>query len=190
MTNQTDASSMSSNFFALFEQPVGFEVNQSQLDTQLRVLQKQHHPDNARDTHAQRQAEQTSAVINHAYQTLSHPDTRASYLLEMSGHAHNLEQSIADLDFLDDAMEMRMDLDDALAQHDQTTLRTLHPKVSDRLQTQSARFVTAYDEKAWEDAIDATQKLKFLVKLDADIRAGLDDVMQAAHDDGDDDLYM
>lgn len=34
------------NFFALFEQPVQFEVNQESLDQHLRLLQKRYHPDN------------------------------------------------------------------------------------------------------------------------------------------------
>ena len=107
----------------------------------------------------------------------------------MADHSDGLEQSIADLDFLDDAMEMRIDLDDALMQKDQATLRALYPKIAERLQAQSTRFKEAYTAQAWPDAIDATQKLKFLVKLDADVRAGLDDVMQSTHD-ADDDLYM
>lgn len=188
--NHTDNTPANSNFFALFEQPVQFELDQRELDTQLRVLQKRYHPDNTHDATAKREAEQTSAIINHAYQTLSHPDARASYLLEMADHSEGLEQSIADLDFLDDAMEMRMDLDDALIQKNQATLRALYPKIAERLETQSTRFTKAYAAQSWSDAVDATQKLKFLVKLDADVRAGLDDVMQSVHDDGDDDLYM
>lgn len=45
---------------------------------------------------------------------LSAPDSRASYLLDMADQAQNIEHSIADLDFLEDAMQMRMDLDDAI----------------------------------------------------------------------------
>ena len=34
------------SFFALFEQPVQFEVDQHSLDQHLRLLQKRYHPDN------------------------------------------------------------------------------------------------------------------------------------------------
>ena len=140
-------------------------------------------------TQALQQSEQTSALINQAYQTLSNPDSRAAYLLDMSGQAQTLEQSIADLDFLDDAMNMRIDLDDAINDKDRSTLEQLHPQITTRLQTQSDRFGNAYASEDWQTAIDATQKLKFLVKLDADITIGLDDV---AHNDqaDDDDLYV
>ncbi len=182
------------NFFALFEQPVQFEVNQDSLDQHLRLLQKRYHPDNVAknltDTaQAQQHSEQASALINQAYQTLSAPDSRAGYLLAMADQAQNLEHSIADLDFLEDAMEMRMDLDDAIEGKDRQTLQQLHPQITERLSKQSQRFNDAYQNKDWQTAIDATQKLKFLVKLNADVITGIDEVATAEHSD-DDDLYV
>ena len=186
------------NFFALFKQPVQFAVNQEHLDQQLRLLQKRYHPDNlsvandknaADSVQAKQQSEQASALINQAYQTLSVPDSRASYLLDIAGQAQNLEHSIADLDFLEDAMEMRIDLDDAIGDKDIATLKQLHPQITERLAKQSERFNTAYQSQDWQTAIDATQKLKFLVKLDADVTTGLDTVASTEHLD-DDDLYV
>ena len=186
------------NFFALFEQPIQFSVNQELLDQQLRLLQKRYHPDNlfvedskntADSAQAKQQSEQASALINQAYQTLSVPDSRASYLLDIAGQAQNLEHSIADLDFLEDAMEMRIDLDEAIEAKELKALKQLHPQITERLAKQSERFNTAYQSQDWQSAIDATQKLKFLVKLDADVTTGLDEVASAEHLD-DDDLYV
>lgn len=185
------------NFFALFEQPVQFAVNQERLDQQLRLLQKRYHPDNlvadskntADSAQAKQQSEQASALINQAYQTLRNPDSRASYLLDIAGQAQNLEHSIADLDFLEDAMQMRMDLDDAIEGKELAVLKQLHPQITVRLNKQSERFDSAYQSQDWQTAIDATQKLKFLVKLEADVTTGLDEVASAEHLD-DDDLYV
>ena len=182
------------NFFALFEQPVQFEVAQDSLDQRLRLLQKRYHPDNvaknvADTAKAQQQSEQASALINQGYQTLSAPDSRASYLLDMAGQAQNLEHSIADLDFLEDAMEMRMDLDDAIGDKDVATLKQLHPQITERLAKQSASFRSAYESQNWQTAIDATQKLKFLVKLNADVVTAIDGISAATQLD-DDDLYV
>ncbi|WP_201591632.1 Fe-S protein assembly co-chaperone HscB [Psychrobacter pulmonis] len=185
------------NFFALFEQPVQFAVNQERLDQQLRLLQKRYHPDNlvadsknvADSAQAKQQSEQASALINQAYQTLRDPDSRASYLLDIAGQAQNLEHSIADLDFLEDAMQMRMDLDDAIEGKELAVLKQLNPQITVRLNKQSERFDSAYQSQDWQTAIDATQKLKFLVKLDADVTTGLDEVASAEHLD-DDDLYV
>lgn len=193
MTDSTSEAKFD-NFFALFEQPVQFEINQDNLDQHLRLLQKRYHPDNvaknlANTAQAQQQSEQASALINQAYQTLSVADSRASYLLDMVQQAQNLEHSIADLDFLEDAMQMRIDLDEAIEDKDRATLQQLHPQVTERLAKQSERFSKAYQDKDWQTAIDATQKLKFLVKLNADITSGLDEVATAEHSD-DDDLYV
>ncbi|WP_288726184.1 Fe-S protein assembly co-chaperone HscB [uncultured Psychrobacter sp.] len=185
------------NFFALFEQPVQFAVNQERLDQQLRLLQKRYHPDNlvadsknvADSAQAKQQSEQASAMINQAYQTLREPDSRASYLLDIAGQAQNLEHSIADLDFLEDAMQMRMDLDDAIEGKELAVLKQLNPQITVRLNKQSERFDSAYQSQDWQTAIDATQKLKFLVKLDADVTTGLDEVASAEHLN-DDDLYV
>lgn len=185
------------NFFTLFEQPVQFAVNQERLDQQLRLLQKRYHPDNlvadsknvADSAQAKQQSEQASALINQAYQTLRDPDSRASYLLDIAGQAQNLEHSIADLDFLEDAMQMRMDLDDAIEGKELAVLKQLNPQITVRLNKQSERFDSAYQSQDWQTAIDATQKLKFLVKLDADVTTGLDEVASAEHLN-DDDLYV
>ena len=182
------------NFFALFEQPVQFELRQDSLDQRLRLLQKRYHPDNVINNltdsvKAKQHSEQASALINQAYQTLSVPDSRAAYLLDMAGQAQTLEQSIADLDFLEDAMEMRMDLDDAINDKNRVTLQQLQPQIVERLNIQSNRFNNAYQHQEWQTAIDATQKLKFLVKLNADITTGLDDVASTEQLD-DDDLYV
>lgn len=185
------------NFFALFEQPIQFAVNQERLDQQLRLLQKRYHPDNlvadsknvADSAQAKQQSEQASALINQAYQTLRDPDSRASYLLDIAGQAQNLEHSIADLDFLEDAMQMRMDLDDAIEGKELAVLKQLNPQITVRLNKQSERFDSAYQSQDWQTAIDATQKLKFLVKLDADVTTGLDEVASAEHLN-DDDLYV
>ena len=186
------------NFFALFEQPAQFDVDQVRLEQQLRLLQKRYHPDNlavdetkgvTSALQAKQQSEQASALINQAYQTLSAPDSRASYLLQLADQAQNLEHSIADLDFLEDAMQMRIDLDEAIEDKDRATLQQLHPQITARLTKQSERFSLAYQDEDWKTAIDATQKLKFLVKLDADVTTGLDEVASAEQSD-DDDLYV
>ena len=183
------------NFFALFEQPIQFELAQQELDQRLRALQKRYHPDNVEKNSVEsssgvaiQQAEQASAIINQAYQTLSNPDSRAAYLLALANKADDLENSIADLDFLEDAMEMRINLDDAIDDKDRATLQQLHPQIAERLQNQSKRFSDSYASQDWNSAIDATQKLKFLVKLNADITIALDEV--ADSNQTDDDLYV
>lgn len=209
--NETAAkqSAQFSDFFSLFDLPVQFTIDHDALDAQYRALQKQYHPDNhsshwsksqtnpsnnqavstansAQDSAA---ASGVSAVINHAYQTLKMPDSRATYLLEMQDKAKTLDNSIADLEFLDDAMTMRMDLDDAIQEQSLPQLQQIKPLVAERLAQQSTRFDQAYIEKNWTEACDAAQKLKFLVKLNNDVLAGIDTIANQP-DASDDDLYV
>ena len=193
MTDNTSEAQFD-NFFALFEQSVQFDITQDSLDQRLRLLQKHYHPDNvaknvADNAKAKQHSEKASALINQGYQTLSAPDSRASYLLDLAGQAQNVEHSIADLEFLEDAMQMRIDLDEAIEAKELAALKQLHPQITERLAKQSERFNIAYQSQDWRTAIDATQKLKFLVKLDADVTTGLDEVASAEHLD-DDDLYV
>ena len=85
-------------------------------------------------------------------------------------------------------MELRIDLNDAIVEQDTAVLEQLQPQIAKRLQDQSVRFDTAYNSQDWQSAIDATQKLKFLVKLDADITIAIDEA--ATLDQSDDDLYV
>ncbi|MGM8871615.1 Fe-S protein assembly co-chaperone HscB [Psychrobacter sp. 2Y5] len=192
--NNMQSDAQFDNFFALFEQPVQFELSQQALDQRLRLLQKRYHPDNITKTQATdsdnlQQSGQASAVINQAYQILRHPDSRAAYLLDMAGQAQTLEHSIADLEFLDDAMDLRIDLETAIEDKERSSLQQLHPQITSRLDEQSTRFINAYQQQQWQTAIDATQKLKFLVKLNADITIALDELANAEQAD-DDDLYV
>ncbi|PNK59987.1 Fe-S protein assembly co-chaperone HscB [Psychrobacter sp. FDAARGOS_221] len=175
------------NFFALFEQPIAFDIDTSQLSKRLRQLQQQFHPDNLSSDESA-SSQQNSAIINHAYATLLHPDSRANYLLELSGQELNTDHSIADLDFLDDAMDMRMALDDAEGSADLATIKSLKSKAEQRIETHSNRFETAYNQQDWSTAMDATQKLKFLVKLKKDMDTAIDNSHQQPDDD--DELYL
>lgn len=200
LVNNAQSEAQFDNFFVLFEQPVQFELSQESLDHRLRTLQKRYHPDNLAKINAnninastdnltlQQHSEQASAIINQAYQTLSNADSRATYMLDMAGQAESLDQSIADLEFLDDAMQLRIELEEAIEGKDRLALQQLHPQITQRLDKQSLRFKQAYQQQDWQTAIDATQKLKFLVKLNADITTALDELVNTIQDD--DDLYV
>ena len=176
------------NFFALFDQPVQFVLSQDKLEQRLRELQQQYHPDNQQLTESQNssQNEQFSALINHAYQTLKSPDSRANYLLEMAGQDADVNHSIADLDFLDDAMELRIDIDESDTPEQ---LLALQQSVDTRIDKFAQQFEQVYNQQDWKQAMYSTQKLKFLVKLKKDVAKKIDALHQQ-DDADDDDLYL
>lgn len=171
------------NFFELFQLPVAFDIDGNALEQQLRQLQSRHHPDSQTDGEDKKHAGKMSAIINHAYQILKYPDSRASYLLELARQADNLQNSITDLDFLDTAMEFRTALDEA----DKAGLADLKPCLQAWLNDLSAQFNQSYQQQNWTHAIDFAQKLKFLVKIDKDLAKKVDELADFGNDD---DLYV
>lgn len=176
------------NFFALFDQPAQFQISLSDLQTRLHALQQAYHPDKATTESDKRLAETQSALINHAYQTLKAPDSRAGYLLEMVDQGANLDNSIVDLEFLDTAMDLRIDLQSAIDDKDSDRLQALSTQINALMDTHARAFESAYDQKNWHDAIESTQKLKFLQKLTEDVQAALHGAVLLGSDD--DDLYV
>ncbi len=168
------------NFFGLFGLPIAFDIDKNALKSALLSLQKQHHPD--RD--ANKASTNQASLINHAYQVLSHADSRAAYLLELSGQAVDLSQSINDWDFLDEMMDLRICLDTT---DDKMVLDQISNQVHALSQEQSTRFMQNYQNHTWAEAIDATRKLQFLSKLLVDIDAKVTKLLSQGHDD---DLYV
>ena len=106
--------------FELFELPVSFDVDLSQLNQRYRELQRVVHPDkfvNASDRERLLSVEK-AALINEAYQILKTPQRRARYMLELQGISFDDEKDIAlDPAFLMEQIELR----EALSELSQAT---------------------------------------------------------------------
>lgn len=173
---------MANHFFALFGLDVGFAIDKTQLKSKLLELQKQHHPDTTTDKST---AEQNASLINHAFSILNRDDHRAVYLLSLAGQDINPNQSINDLDFLDEMMEMRIQLDDA---NQSQELSALNDKIIHTINQHANAFQDAYTKQAWSLAQILAQKLQFLGKLQDDILAKYNQTL--SHHQDDDDLYV
>lgn len=172
------------NFFALFNLDVGFDIDKSHLKATLLELQKQHHPDKANNESDVILAQKNASLINHAYDVLLFDDSRAIYLLSLAGQEIDLEQSINDLNFLDEMMDIRMTLEDS---DDLAIIHQLNDTVN-QLNNQYAKdFKNAYGDQQWQSAKDTAQKLKFLAKLSHDIQEKLSNRQDDIQDD---DLYV
>lgn len=208
------------NYFELMNVPQQYQIDIAKLQQTLRQLQSKFHPDNNLDASVAEQNlslsanadgslresiaklsalkhEQASAIINEAYNTLKSPDSRASHLLALKGISQSINQPIRDLDFLDDAMSFRIDLDDA----DSQSITLLSKKLTEWLSNYQLAFDEVYqkidnpaaaeanDDALTKQAIDIIQKLQFLVKLQADVAKTTDELAKQNFDN-DDDLYV
>ncbi|VEG13185.1 Fe-S protein assembly co-chaperone HscB [Moraxella cuniculi] len=170
------------HFFALFGLPVDFNIDKQALKQAHLALQKQHHPDRNTANHG---SNQQASLINHAYQTLLADDSRADYLLQLSGVVVDASESIADWEFLDSMMQLRIELDDT---SDNGKLAQIAQQVGLINQAQAQRFIEAYGNQNWSQAIDASKKLQFTARLLDDIANKTSENL--AKDNTDDELYV
>ena len=156
------------NYFAWFDLPVAFQINQDALASRYRELQRQYHPDRfANHPDEQQKAVQWSAQLNTAYDILNSDVKRASYLLELSGRPISLNTSIADTDFLMSQLELREQLDEAESAEQLVGLRL---EVEEWLQSLAREFVLDYADEDWGEAQDTVRKMHFMANFLLDIR--------------------
>ena len=156
------------NYFAWFDLPVAFQLNQDALASCYRELQRQYHPDRfAHHPDEQQKAVQWSAQLNTAYDILNNEVKRASYLLELSGRPISLNTSIADTDFLMSQLELREQLDEAESAEQLVGLRL---EVEEWLQNLAREFVLDYADEDWVEAQDTVRKMHFMANFLLDIR--------------------
>lgn len=151
------------NHFELFNLPVALDIDLATLKAEFLKLQQQYHPDKAEDKD---QALIKSSEINQAFKALSAVDSRAAYLLSLKKQDYHLDQSISDFEFLQDALEIREQLDEASSAED---LFSLKVEVQQWIDGLVREFKIDYEDEDWGEARDTVRKLRFFVKVMADI---------------------
>lgn len=166
------------NFFEFFGLALEPTIDHALLATRYRERQQQYHPD--RGTFDSAEALRLSTLVNQAYDSLRLPDRRAAHILALNGQAHGLEQSIHDMDFLQNALELREQLDEVSSPVELVSLRT---ELQQWLDALSAEFAIDWREQEWADARDTARKLAFIQKVYDDL-----DRIEDRFDDLDDHL--
>ena len=156
------------NHFELFNLPVVLDINLDTLKAEFLKLQQQYHPDKAEDKD---QALIKSSEINQAYKALLNVDSRAAYLLSLKKQDYHLDQSIGDFEFLQSALEIREQLDEADSADD---LQSLKKEVQQWIDGLVREFKIDYEDEDWTEARDTVRKLRFFQKVSADINKAED----------------
>lgn len=155
-------------YFALFDIPAEFRLDEQALSRRYRELAKAVHPD--RFMHAperdQRMALAQSAQLNDAYETLKNPTRRALYLLSMYGPSLPLEATVQDAEFLMQQMQWREELEDL---QESAEMAAIGP-FKQRLQAHQSSLQTAFadcwnDAARREEAERLVRRMQFLDKL-------------------------
>lgn len=170
------------NHFELFNLPVALDIDQAALKANFLKLQQQYHPDKVADKD---QALIQSSEINQAYKTLLSVDSRAAYLLALKKQDFHLDQSISDFEFLQSALEIREQLDEA---QDPQQLKTLKVEVLQWIDGLIREFKIDYEDEEWSDARDTVRKLRFFQRVINDIDKAEDQLLDDDSFDLDDDF--
>jgi molecular chaperone HscB len=167
--------SLQANDFELFDVPVQFAQDRSQLDARWKALQREAHPDRfaAEGAAAQRVAMQWSVRINEAYQRLKDPLKRAAYLCELQGAPVQADNNTAmPAAFLMQQMAWRESLEDT---DSATALEALADEVSGvqrQVQQELARLLDEIKDPA--QAVGQVRALMFVERFMQEVNAKLD----------------
>ena len=168
--------------FELFNLPTELDIDLALLKSSFLALQQQYHPDRAEDKDL---ALIKSSEINQAYKVLANVDSRAAYLLSLKKQDHHLDQSISDFEFLQSALEIREQLDEAV---DTTELQSLKKEVQQWMDGLIREFKLDYTHEEWADARDTVRKLRFFQKVMNDIDKAEDRLLDDEDFDLDDEF--
>jgi len=164
---------LSSNFFALFDVPVSYDVDLDLVQQRYRDLQKVVHPDkfvNASDQEKRISMQQTSR-INEAFNALRQPVDRAIYLLSLKGVDLNLEnETTMDAGFLMEQMEMREALSDIHSADDPLAeLDDFSRQIKDKMKSMMDGFSQALESDYLDDAREWVRKMQFMQKAKKEV---------------------
>jgi molecular chaperone HscB len=170
------------NHFELFNLPVLLDIDLAVLKSEFLKLQQQYHPDKAENKD---EALIKSSEINQAFKILSNVDSRAGYLLKLKKQDFHLDQSISDFEFLQDALEIREQLEEARSSE---ALNSLRIEVQQWIDGLAREFKIDYADEDWAESRDTVRKLRFFVKVLADIEKAEDRLLDDDGFDLDDDF--
>ncbi|MFM2057610.1 MAG: Fe-S protein assembly co-chaperone HscB [Pseudomonadota bacterium] len=158
------------NDFVLFDLPLRYAQQRSELDARWKALQAEVHPDRfaAEGGAAQRVAMQWAIRVNEAYQRLKDPLKRAAYLCELHGTPIGAETNTGmPAAFLMQQMEWREGLDEARTL---PQIERIADEVAERQRSLQTELGTLIDERQdWAAAAAQVRALMFVARFAADV---------------------
>ncbi len=166
----------SQDYFALFGLPARYRFDPAKLDAAYRKLQTEVHPDRfaAAGDEERRLALQSSSRVNEAYRALKSPVERA--LLRGIDALAETDTALPSA-FLEQQLECRESVAEAIAQRDAGALATLRKSVESTAASLERELAEQLDlPSVPAEARVSLRKLKFLSKVAADIGAAITEI--------------
>lgn len=163
------------NHFELFEIPIGYGVDLSQVSERYHALQRATHPDRfvTAPDQERRIAVEGAAQVNEAFQTLRSPLARARYILELHGITLDDRDTAMPPTFLMQQMELREALEAVVGATDPFQALDLIRNELDgllrELQTGLAIHLAGGDVDHHQLAKEMVRKMQFFMKLQTEV---------------------
>ncbi|XP_037291115.2 iron-sulfur cluster co-chaperone protein HscB-like protein, mitochondrial [Rhipicephalus microplus] len=158
------------NYFEVFDEEAKYDIDASKLQGKFRQLQRLLHPDKfaAKSKKEQDLSDNLSALVNQAYQTLSKPDSRAKYLLKVSGK--NLDSVVLDTAFLGRMMELNEEVASVEERRDRKSAEEYLKIVQTEAEQVSNQLSTAFQKDNLDQASIELAKLKYLRNIEGKLK--------------------
>ena len=154
------------NFFELFNLDISIDINKSELDEKVKILQSKFHPDKyaSGSDLEKRLALQISSHVNDGYKILSDIVLRIEYILKINNFIKDESKTINDINFLQEQIEYN-ELVESLKENNDNDLIDRHlEKVKVLLKETIDNIKLSFKSKDFEDMWQNLSKLRFYIK--------------------------
>ena len=153
------------NFFELFNIEISVDINKSDLDEKVKILQNNFHPDkftNGSDFE-KRLALQISSYINDGYKVLGDIVLRVEYILKINNFNKDESTTINDIDFLQEQI-MYNELIESLKENlEENVIDDNLSGIKLKLKNTINNIKLAYQDRDFEDIWQNLSKLRFYI---------------------------
>ncbi|EIN13742.1 Co-chaperone Hsc20 [Punctularia strigosozonata HHB-11173 SS5] len=158
------------DIFDIPYEPNPFVVDVGELKHRFRNVQRVVHPDtwSSKGPEKHRLAENLSSHVNDAYKTLVSSTRRAEYILKQNGVEMGEEEQLDDPELIMEVMEAREALEEA---ENEDQVEKIRRQNRERMIETRHELERLIGEKQWEEAKEATIRLRYLRGIDEAARA-------------------
>ena len=153
------------NFFELFNIEISVDINKSDLDEKVKILQNNFHPDkftNGSDFE-KRLALQISSYINDGYKVLGDIVLRVEYILKINNFNKDESTTINDIDFLQEQI-MYNELIESLKENlEENIIDDNLSGIKLKLKNTINNIKLSYQDREFEDMWQNLSKLRFYI---------------------------
>jgi molecular chaperone HscB len=153
--------------FAILGLPRQFDLDTEDLHRRYIQASARTHPDRFRDPLDQADAAEQSATINEAHRLLSDPAARADALLQLIGGPGKSDDKSLPADLLMEMMEIREEMEQAIAADDAATLARLRVWANDEKAKHLQRIADLFTRTHQDPSVTETTLKQIRLELNA-----------------------